>query len=79
VKGGHPNPVDSASNFFILTFVLSQTYIFQCLINHICVRETIVGEVIELVQKVTDIDAAEWIHSGEWQYAGEPKASVSHR
>jgi hypothetical protein len=66
VKGGHPNPVNSASNFFTLTFVLSQTYILQCLINHICVRETIVGEVIELVQKVPDIDAAEWIHSGEW-------------
>lgn len=32
----------------------------------------IVGEKVELIQEVADIDAAEGVHLRKWQYAGKP-------
>lgn len=39
--------------------------------------ELVIGKEVELVEKIADIDAAQWIHSREGQDAGETGSSFS--
>lgn len=65
VKGGHPDPATLVVESRVLG-VLVRAHILQCLINHICICETIICEEIELVQEIPDINATQRIHSGKW-------------
>ena len=48
------------------------SYLSQSLVNLIRVLEVIIREEIELVEKIPDVDAAQWVHLREWQDAGKP-------
>ncbi|GAA3301152.1 hypothetical protein GCM10020218_094340 [Dactylosporangium vinaceum] len=54
-----PNRVRSAPTLHIPA---SYPYIFQRLINNIRIRKIVVGKEVELVEKVSYIDAAQWVH-----------------
>ena len=48
-------------------------YAFECVINYCRVLEVVVGEQIDLVEKVPDIDATKRVHLRERKNAGEAR------
>jgi hypothetical protein len=53
------------------TVALNSTYLFERLVNHVRVEEMIVREEVELIQEISDINAAERIHLRERQNTWE--------
>jgi hypothetical protein len=49
----------------------TDTHILECVINDLRMLEVIVREEVELIEEVSNIDAAKWIHLREWQNSGE--------
>lgn len=55
------------------------THFLQRIIDHVRMREVVIGKEIKLVQKVANVDAAEWIHLGKRQNTWESKLESQHR
>lgn len=49
------------------------SYNFESLIDDFSMLKMIVREEIELVQKVADVNTAQWIHLRERKYTREPE------
>ena len=52
------------------------THLFERFINHTRMLKVIVGEEVELIEKVSDVDTAERIHLREWEHTREAERSV---
>lgn len=43
-------------------FLVATTHVLQCVINHIRMRKVVICKKVELVQEISNVDAAQGIH-----------------
>lgn len=47
---------------------MNSTYFFQCLIDNIWMLKVVIREEVKLIEEVTNVDTAKWIHLRKWEH-----------
>lgn len=55
------------------TYLRERPDLFESFVNNVWMLKMVVGEKVELVEEISNVDAAEWVHLRKGKYAWEPE------